>query len=87
MPCHKWCCIGHKRVASKVDVPKSLPAGHAVAAIALVFVAALELLSDEERRSWRFRPENICHGSYNQRHGCHGLCGVMAAGLRYARCS
>ena len=29
-----------------------------------------QLLSDEERRSWRFRREHICHVSYTKRHGC-----------------
>ena len=29
-----------------------------------------QLLSEEERRSWRFRPEGIFHGSYAKRLGC-----------------
>ena len=29
-----------------------------------------QLVSDEERRSWRFRPERISYGSDAERHGC-----------------
>ena len=29
-----------------------------------------QLLSDEERRSWRFRPENISHGRYAELYAC-----------------
>ena len=29
-----------------------------------------QLLSDEERRPWLFRPENICRGSYTERYAC-----------------
>ena len=36
-----------------------------------------QLLSNEERRSWLFRPENICHGSYTERYACiHVALGV-----------
>jgi len=29
-----------------------------------------QLLSDEERRSWRFRPDDISHGCYAKRYAC-----------------
>ena len=29
-----------------------------------------QLLSDDERRSWLFRPEHICHGNYTERYAC-----------------
>ena len=29
-----------------------------------------QLLPDEERRSWHFRPENISHGRYVERYAC-----------------
>ena len=29
-----------------------------------------QLLPDEERRSWHFRPENISHGRYAERYAC-----------------
>ena len=41
LSCHWWRFISNKRAASKVDVPKSLPAGHAIAADAVVVVAVL----------------------------------------------
>ena len=41
MPCRLWCCIRNKRVVFKVDAPKSLPAGYAIATKAAVVVTAL----------------------------------------------
>ena len=43
LSCGWWRCIGSKRVASRVDVPKLLPGGHVVADDAVVVVAAFAL--------------------------------------------
>lgn len=51
-----------KRVASKVVLPKFLPAGNAV------LWSLSQLLSEEERRSWHFQPYSICHGGHHERH-------------------
>ena len=47
------------------------PNRYRAATLSLLTLSLLSpLFSDEERRSWLFRPENIDHGSYTERYAC-----------------